>query len=263
MQLVGDHEARKQEKRRRVLEKIKFVMENSDVGGQVDPSVIADVKSDAPEALAYFDPDTQTFKGTDAQQRAHAYRTSLASAQDDPEDMMRRGLAAGVISPGSYAQYLSQEEARRSREEQARLTRESREEIARMNIEGRQDLARLAAALRPPRTAATDDETGLENNALGKSIKTARNYYGNDPVSYLVKNVFTPTATEESLAVFGDADLLSPSGVGVDWDKALMYVQTPEGIQTLQKFGVLPKEMAKLQSALNVRKNYSKRVRKS
>ena len=88
----------------------------------------------------------------------------------------------------------------------------------------------------------------------GKKLKAQRNYYGNDPLGYLVKQYFKNP--QNVLLDNPNADL-SDDGQSLNWDKVQAFFNSLKGIEKLQGFGIVGKEMPTVNEIFAIKKKYN------
>jgi hypothetical protein len=199
---LGDYEQLKQQKRQRAIQKLKFIMENSDVGSQVDPQAAEEIQDYAPEGNPYI--KDGAFTGTPDQQRVHGFREWAGQNPEADEDQfMTKGMTAGAISPTAYSSFqgrkVAAEQSRQNAIDRAATQKELQQERLLQQQTSQEDrqanqaaMIRLAASLRQ---GNVDGGDGIfENKANRQAFAAARKMYGNDPYGYITNTMMKDPA---------------------------------------------------------------------
>lgn len=237
---LSDYDGQRQEKRQRALQKLKFMTETGDVGTPVDPQSADLIKRHASEGAGMIGEDGN-FTGTPEQQRLHAWRQSVQENPDmDPMQMIMQGTAQGAVSGNALSNVINANESRASREAIAREQIRSREDIANDRNQTQLELRNMInAAKGSGGSSVPDEDYEMGTRSDTQKWRANRRMFGNDPLSYVRKNLLgTPEAAQAELeGVYSD---LQRSGQSVP---GMPDVNSPESWEVYSRYHSMPEVM--------------------
>lgn len=251
---LGDYEKLKEQKRLRAMQKLKFIMENSDVGSQVDPTAAQEIQDYAPEGNPYI--QGNTFAGTPDQQRVAEFRKFAEENPDVDEDTyMKKGMTAGAVSPGSYSSYISGRNAQEARRQDMILRLREQKAMQEDRQANQENMVRLAAALRQGGRGGDDSSDPLmENKVQRQKWATARKTYGGDPYSFITQRLLNdPSTAAQELAAYEGSNFSAEDEGLIDnpdaWQGYQNYHMRPDvRANSINQYGLKPNEYEALLS---------------
>jgi hypothetical protein len=243
---LGDYDRVRQDKRQRALQKLKFLTENSDVGSQVDPTAANDIRRHAEEGAPLIGEDN-TFTGTPEQQRLHAWRQTVEQNPDmDPLELLTKGVGAGAVSGGTLGNALNTRDSLQFRQQNAEDQRNQQYLMHQERMRNQQDLQqermenqRTLRSMMSRGSGDSSEDYEMGTRADTQKWRANRRMFGNDPLSYVRKNLLgTPEAAQAELeGVYSD---LQRSGQSVP---GMPDVNSPESWEVYSRYHSMPEVM--------------------